>query len=76
MTFNLHKSQVHTIRQGDPKFNIVDGFVTYPRAMLHVTPDCPSRYKDIIAACVDNGWIKPVANVTEREMIFIGLGNE
>jgi hypothetical protein len=52
---------------------IQDGFVRAPRAGFHILPECPQEYKQIIAQCIDNGWLKPVAHVTERELIFMGL---
>ena len=75
MDFELHKSTVKSIRAGDKRFMISDGFVSYPRAMLHVLPECPVEYSLIIQKCFQNGWIKPVAHVTERELIFMGLSN-
>jgi hypothetical protein len=76
MTFTLHKSQLRTIRQNDPKFFIQDGFVRAPRAGFHILPECPREYKMIISECINNGWLKPVANVTERELLFMGLSND
>lgn len=73
MTYTFHKSQVRTIRQGDPNFMIQDGFVQSPRAMLHILPECPSHVRDIIRTATAQGWLKPVAHVTERELIFMGL---
>jgi hypothetical protein len=73
MTYTLHKSQVRAIRPGEPNFTIQDGFVQTPRAMLHILPDCPGQYVEIIEICVERGWLKPVAHVTERELLFMGL---
>jgi hypothetical protein len=73
MIITEHQSQVRTIRSGDPNFMINDGFVTTPRAMLHVLPECPNYVRDIIQTASAQGWIKSVANVTERELIFMGL---
>lgn len=70
------KSQLRTIRQDDPKFFITDGFVRAPRAGFHILPECPREYKMIITECINNGWLKPVAHVTERELVFMGLTNE
>ena len=75
MSYTLHKSQLRTIRQGDPNFMINDGFVTTPRAMLHVLPECPNYVRDIIQTASAQGWIKSVAHVTERELIFMGLSH-
>ncbi len=59
--------------QSDPRFHIRDKFVTTPRAGFEINEKCPREYKLIIAECINNGWIKPVAHVTERELLFIGL---
>ena len=76
MDFKFHKPTVTSIRPGDPRFMIRDGFMNYPRAMMHILPECPIEYSLIIQKCVNNGWIKPVAHVTERELIFMGLADE
>ena len=73
MKITAHQSQIRTIRQDDPNFLIKDRFTTAPRAGFEIPNRCPEEYKRIIAQCIDNGWIKPVAHVTERELIFMGL---
>lgn len=73
MTFVETKSKVHTIRESDPNFRINDGMVIYPRAMLHVLPECPHHIAEAISLASSKGWLKCVAHITEREMLFIGL---
>jgi hypothetical protein len=73
MSYTVHKSQIRTLMQSDPRFHIRDKFVTTPRAGFEINEKCPREYKLIIAECINNGWIKPVAHVTERELLFIGL---
>jgi hypothetical protein len=73
MNITSHQSQIRTIKQGDPKFILQDGLMISPRAGFEINKDCPQEYRQIIAACIDQGWIKPVAHVTERELIFMGL---
>lgn len=73
MSFVTTQHKVHEIRQGDERFLIKDGFVTYPRAMLHVLPGCPENIRLQLNWAMAEGYIKCVANVTEREMLFIGL---
>jgi hypothetical protein len=46
-----------------------------PRAGFEINQSCPKEYKIIINECIRNGWLKPVANVTERELIFMGLSD-
>jgi hypothetical protein len=76
MNITTHRSQVRRIRPGDPNFVITDGLVQTNRAGLEISQRCPKNYKDLILECINHGWIKPVAHVTEREMIFMGLTNE
>ena len=73
MSFTAHQSSVHTIKQNDPRFTIVDKFVTAPRASFEISQRCPENYRDLILECINHGWLKPVAHMTERELIFMGL---
>jgi hypothetical protein len=76
MTYTVHQTQIRTLKSGDPKFHIQDKFVTAPRAGFEINKDCPREYKGIILQCLNNGWLKPIANVTERELLFMGLSKE
>lgn len=73
--FNTHKSQIRTFRANDPRFIINDGLIISPRAGFQILQECPKEYKLIIQDCINRGWLQPVANVTERELIFIGLSS-
>jgi len=73
MTYTIHKTQVHAIREDDKNFRIQDGFVSYPRAMIHVLPECPQDVREMINWASSSGYLKCVAHVTERELIFMGL---
>jgi hypothetical protein len=73
MTYTTHKSQVRSIKQGDPKFYIHDKFTSTPRAGFEISQRCPENYISLIQECISHGWLKPVAHVTERELIFMGL---
>jgi hypothetical protein len=75
MVFKIYSS-IRTIKQGDPYFNIVDKFVTAPRAGFEISQRCPEKYRDILQECIGHGWIKPIAHVHERELIFMGLSQE
>lgn len=63
----MTKRDIKTIRQDDPAFRINDGLVMYPRAMLHVTPQCPQAYRTMIEQALSNGYIKLVAHVYGKE---------
>jgi len=76
MTFTFQMSNIKTLRKNDKRFMIRDNFVMVPRAGIELHADCPQEYKSIIMKCVNNGWLQVVANLTERELIFMGLKNE
>jgi hypothetical protein len=61
------------LQRGDRGFQITDGILLADRASLEITQDCPENMRDILALAYQHGWIKPVAHITEREKIFIGL---
>lgn len=73
MKINSHRSQLHTIRSGDPRFHIKDQYITSPRAGFEISQQCPKEYRMVLTECIDRGWLKPVAHLTERELLFIGL---
>ena len=74
--YNTHQSQIRTLRPGDRNFQIVDGITLASRAGFEISKCCPKEYKSILITAINAGWIKPVANLTERELIFMGLSND
>lgn len=64
---------VKSIKQGDAKFYINDGIITYPRAMIHVLPNCPQAYRSSIEQALSNGYIKLVAHVYGKELTMDAL---
>lgn len=75
MKIKTHRSSIRTIKHGDPRFTITDGLVVSPRAGFEIDQRCPKEYRAIISDCLHHGWLKPVAHITERELIFMGLTN-
>jgi len=73
MKFVQQISNIRTIRQGDSKFMISDGLVLCPRAGFEINEHCPREYRQIIAACIDRGWLKPVAHVYGKELTMDAL---
>jgi hypothetical protein len=76
MNFTTHHSQICTLKQSDPHFHIHDKFTIAPRAGFEISQQCPREYRLIIAECINNGWLTPLAHVTERELLFMGLAND
>lgn len=75
MNIKTHRSQIRTIKQDDPRFQIQDEFFMATRAGFEISDRCPSEYKIVLQECINNGWLKPVAYMTERELLFSGLSN-
>lgn len=74
MNLAVNKSCIRTLRPGDSGFNIVDGLQISPRAGFEISNNCPAEYKSIFITAINAGWLKPVAYLHERELLFIGLG--
>lgn len=64
------KRDIKTVRQGEPGFMLNDGLVQYPRAMLHILPDCPSYVRTQIEWAFANGYLKTVAHVQGKELTW------
>ena len=76
MTFNVPEptNKIKTLKPGDRGYTIcVDGFSIAPRAGFQINQQCPKEYKLILQECINNGWIQPVAYVTESEFIWSEL---
>jgi hypothetical protein len=74
ITYNVPRGKdIQTIRQGDSNFHIDDGLALYPRAMIHVTPDCPIRVREYLQWAMENGYVKCVAHVYGKELTMDAL---
>jgi hypothetical protein len=73
MKISTSTSNIRTIRHSDAKFMLTDGFVMCPRAGFEINENCPREYKLIIAECINNGWLKPVAHVYGKELTMDAL---
>ena len=71
-TYKKNKD-VKSIRQGDSAFMINDGMVSYPRAMLHIQPNCPREIRETINWALAQGYVKPVAHVYGKELTMDAL---
>ena len=73
--YTINKSTVVKIQEGELEFAIDDGIVTYPRAGMEFSADCPAEYIQIIQRARMKGWAKLVAYVTEEEYTWNQLKN-
>ena len=67
------KREIKEVRPGEPGFTLYDGIVSYPRAMLHILPECPHNIKNNIMWAVNNGYLKCVAHVQGKELTWQNL---
>lgn len=73
MTFTIQDSNIKTIRPGDSKWLLDDGFIMSPRAGLEISIHCPTNYYAILQTAIDNNWITPVAHVYGKELTMDAL---
>jgi len=62
--------------EGEKVFAISDSMVTYPRASIEFSADCPAEYIQMIQRARMKGWLKLVAYVKEEEYIWNRLQSE
>jgi hypothetical protein len=75
MKLTKSRSTIKFIDSNDPLFVIRDGDYLAKRAGFKINPHAPAEYKRIIFECIDNGWLTPVAYMTNKEIVLAGLSN-
>jgi len=75
VTYTVARTNVKSIRPGEPHFTISNGLVVTSRASFEISRNCPAEYKSIFITAINAGWIKPVAHVTEEEYMVMQLSN-
>ena len=61
---------IKAIRQGDANFMLSDGIVSYPRAMIHILPECPHNIREMLNWAIAEGYVKTVAHVQGKELTW------
>lgn len=75
MNITNHISKIRCIRKDDPSFMIPNGIMLSPRAGFELHLEMPTEYRMIINECLHNGWLMPVAYMSEKEYMVSGLLN-
>lgn len=73
MFISDESSPIHTIKPGDRDWLIQGKLTMTGRASIQIDQRCPDYYAKIILDAYNRGWVKPVAHVTEKEKVLIGL---
>ena len=69
--FKTSTNTYKTLRSEDADFTFSpNGLTLVPRASFEVSKECPREYRLIIAECIDNGWLLPVAHIRDVEYIM------
>ena len=76
LDYQSKKSKIVKISESDSEFQLTDGWAVYPRAMMHISPDCPMEYRKMIAEAKRRGWITPVAYIKDSEYTWGRLQDE
>ena len=54
---------------------MVDGIRLVPRAEVVVLEQCPANIRDMVNYAITKGWIQPVANVRDDELVWEKLAS-
>jgi hypothetical protein len=66
--FTNSKGRHKALRSSDPDFTFsADGITLVSRAAIEISQQCPREYRLIIAECISNGWVAPVAQMRDTE---------
>ena len=52
---------------------IADGILAVPRASIEILEQCPQAVRDQINWAVAKGWLQPVANLPDDELMWENL---
>ena len=70
MSYKIHQSTTRRIYRGQSGFYMIDGVKMVPRAEVVVLEQCPNNIRDMVNYAIAKGWIQPVANVRDDELVW------
>jgi hypothetical protein len=75
INITMNSTGIREIEPGNPLFTIQGQFTVSRRAGIKIENSCPSHIVNMISKAYDEGWIKPVAYVTEEEYMVMKLSH-
>ena len=75
MTYKVHPSTTRRLFRGEPGFSMVDGVRLVPRAEIVVLEQCPANLRDMLQYAITKGYVQPVANVRDEELVWEKLAS-
>ena len=70
MSYKIHESTTRRLFRGQPGFHMTDGVKLVPRAEIVVLKECPTNMIDMLNYAIAKGYIQPVANVRDDELVW------
>ena len=70
MSYTVHQSITRRLWRSEPGFWITDGVKVVPRAEVVVLEQCPNNIRDMVNYAIAKGYIQPVANVRDDELVW------
>lgn len=70
MTYTFHQSTTRRLFRGEPGFHMTDGVKMVPRAEIVVLKECPANMVDMLNYAIAKGYVQPVANVRDEELVW------
>ena len=67
---NEPKKKFVRVTDRDREWTQTDGLAVYTRAALEISSDCPSSHAWIIQHALNVGWLKQVAYVEEKTLMW------
>ena len=67
MNISTSPNAIRTIKQGEADWMIQSGLTLAPRAGFEISAECPREYRLLMIKCMDKGWLKPLANILEKD---------
>ena len=64
------KKKFVRVTDKDREWAQTDGLAVYTRAALEISPDCPSSHAWIIQHAINTGWLKQIAYVEEKTLMW------
>ena len=70
MSYKIHESTTRRLFRGQPGFHMTDGVKLVPRAEIVVLKECPTNMIDMLNYAIAKGYVQPVANVRDEELVW------
>ena len=75
MTYKVQTSTTRRLWRGEPGFSMIDGVRLVPRAEIVVLDQCPANLRDMLQYAIAKGYVQPVANVRDEELVWEKLAS-